>query len=56
MNWQTGATVHNTIFGDNICGNGIYAQMEFMPDGDLLMNSILGPTRVQLPGGVVQPL
>lgn len=56
MNWQTGATVHNTIFGDNICGNGIYAQMEFMPNGDLLMNSILGPTRVQLPGGVVQPL
>ena len=40
MDWNTGQTVHSTVFNDNICGNGIYAQMEFMPDGDLLMNSI----------------
>ncbi|HDC4444477.1 TPA: hypothetical protein O8U43_003690 [Enterobacter cloacae] len=56
MDWNTGQTVHSTVFNDNICGNGIYAQMEFMPDGDLLMNSILGPMRVQLPGGTVLPL
>ena len=56
MDWNSGVTVHTTTFGDNICGNGVYAQIEFMPDGDLLMNSILGPTRVQLPGGAVLPI
>ncbi len=41
--------------GPGLLGNGYYALLQFMPDGDLLFNSILGPTRVQLPSGVVNP-
>jgi hypothetical protein len=30
--------------------------MQFLPDGDLLFNSIIGPTRVQQPSGIINPL
>lgn len=55
LDWLTGQTVHRTILGPNIVGNGFYAILEFLPDGDLLFNSIIGHMRVQLPGGVVNP-
>ena len=46
MDWNTGKTVHRTIFGKDNFGNGAYATIEFFPDGDLLFNSIAGPFRV----------
>jgi len=55
LDWNTGQTRHRTLMGQGLLGNGFYALLQFMPDGDLLFNSILGPTRVQLPSGVVNP-
>ncbi|TJZ76317.1 hypothetical protein [Chitiniphilus eburneus] len=55
MDWNTGQTLHQTVFGNNILGNGFYALTQFLPDGDLLFNSVIGPVRVQEPGGVVYP-
>ncbi len=46
MDWNTGKTVHRTIFGKDNYGNGAYANIQFFPDGDLLFNSIAGPFRV----------
>ena len=46
MDWNTGKTVHRTIFGKDNFGNGAYATIEFFPDGDLLFNSIAGPFRI----------
>ncbi|MFG3597989.1 hypothetical protein [Bradyrhizobium sp. RDI18] len=48
MDWNTGETVHQTIFGQDNLGNGAYALMQFLPNGDMLFNSIGGPTRVKL--------
>lgn len=56
LNWNTGQTQHQTIFGTNITGNGFFALIQALPDGDLLFNSVIGPTRVQLPGGAVYPV
>ncbi len=56
LDWNTGTTVHQTILGTGPIGNGYYAIMEFLPDGDLLFNSVIGPTRIQLPSGVLLPL
>lgn len=46
MDWDTGRTVHWTIFGHNNFGNGAYALLQFLKNGDLLFNSIVGPIRV----------
>jgi hypothetical protein len=46
MDWNTGETVHRTIFGQSTYGNGAYAIIQTLPNGDLLFNSIGGPTRV----------
>jgi hypothetical protein len=46
MDWDTGETVHRTIFGHDQRGNGAYALIEALPNGDLLFNSIAGPMRV----------
>ena len=46
MDWDTGKTVHRTIFGKDNFGNGAYATIEFMSNGDLLFNSIAGRFRV----------
>ena len=46
MDWETGKTVHRSIFGKDNFGNGAYAIMQFLPNGDLLFNSIAGPIRV----------
>lgn len=49
MNWDTGATVHQTLFGRKNLGNGAYAILEYLENGDLLFNSIVGPLRVLYP-------
>ncbi|MFC7425612.1 hypothetical protein [Nocardia tengchongensis] len=48
MDWNTGETVHRTIFGQSNRGNGAYALIEFAPNGDLIFNSISGPFRAKL--------
>jgi len=48
MDWNTGETVFRTVFGQSNLGNGAYSIIQFMPNGDLLFNSIGGPTRVKL--------
>ncbi|WP_454763687.1 hypothetical protein [Cupriavidus campinensis] len=47
MDWNTGKTVHRSIFGQDNLGNGAYALIQAFPNGDLLFNSIGGPTRVK---------
>ncbi|MFP5212487.1 MAG: hypothetical protein ACLGPL_03830 [Acidobacteriota bacterium] len=46
LDWNTGDTVHHTIFGDKNFGNGAYAILQYLKNGDLLFNSIAGPLRV----------
>ena len=46
MDWDTGKTVHRTIFGKDNFGNGAYSIIQFFPNGDLLFNSIAGPFRI----------
>ena len=46
LDWDTGATVHQTIFGNANFGNGAYAILQYLEDGDLLFNSVAGPFRV----------
>lgn len=48
MDWNTGKTVHKTIFGPSNYGNGAYAIMQFAENGDMLYNSIVGPYRIPL--------
>jgi hypothetical protein len=48
LDWETGVTVSRTIFGHNNKGNGAYAILQFLEDGDLLFNSVIGPYRVRL--------
>ncbi|MET8874047.1 hypothetical protein [Nocardia sp. NPDC004604] len=47
LDWQSGKTVHRTIFGQSNLGNGAYALVQFFPNGDLLFNSVGGPFRVK---------
>ena len=44
----TGATSHRVIFGQTSRGNGAYAIIQYMENGDLLFNSVGGPFRVKL--------
>ena len=46
MDWTTGATVHRTIFGRKTFGNGAYAILQYLNNGDLVFNSFVGPYRV----------
>ena len=46
LDWDTGQTVHRTIFGQVNFGNGAYAILEYLENQDLLYNSIVGPFRV----------
>ncbi len=48
MDWRTGATRHRVVFGHNNRGNGAYAVIQYLSDGDLLFNSVTGPLRVNL--------
>ena len=47
LDWNTGQTVHRTIFGQDNLGNSAYAPVQFLPNGDMLFNSIGGPTRIR---------
>ena len=48
LDWETGATVHRTIFGQTSRGNGAYAIIQYFENGDLLFNSVGGTYRVKL--------
>ena len=48
LDWNTGQTVFETQMGLGNEGNGAYAILQFLPDGDLLFNSVWGPYRVPL--------
>jgi hypothetical protein len=46
LDWNTGDTAHHTIFGDANLGNGAYAILQFLEDGDMIFNSFCGPLRI----------
>lgn len=46
MDWNSGSTVHQMKFGDINFGNGAYAILQYLENGDLLFNSFSGPLRV----------
>lgn len=46
LDWNTGRTVHQTVFGQRNYGNGAYAILQYLENGDLLFNSIVGPFRL----------
>lgn len=48
LDWENGTTVSRTIFGHNNKGNGTYAILQFLEDGDMLFNSVIGPYRIRL--------
>jgi hypothetical protein len=48
MDWNTGETAFRAIFGQTNLGNGAYALIQFLENGDLLFNSIGGAIRVRL--------
>lgn len=48
LDWDTGKTVSRTIFGQDNKGNGTYAILQFLADGDMLFNSVIGPYRIPL--------
>ncbi len=48
LDWNTGATLHRVRFGKNNRGNGAYAVLQYLEDGDLLFNSVSGAFRVDL--------
>lgn len=48
LDWETGRTVSRVIFGHSNKGNGAYAMLQFLDNGDLLFNSVIGPFRVAL--------
>lgn len=49
LDWDTGETVHQTIFGEINYGNGAYAILQYLEDSDLLFNSFMGPIRISYP-------
>jgi hypothetical protein len=49
LDWDSGETVHQTIFGDVNFGNGAYAILQFAQNQDLIFNSIAGPIRIDYP-------
>jgi hypothetical protein len=48
LDWDTGKTVSRTIFGPDNKGNGAYAILQFLADGDMIFNSVIGPYRIRL--------
>jgi hypothetical protein len=48
LDWETGKTVSRTVFGHDNRGNGTYAILQFLEDGDMLFNSVIGPYRVRV--------
>ena len=48
LDWGTGRTRHQVRFGKDNRGNGAYAIIQYLPNGDLLFNSVAGPMRIAL--------
>jgi hypothetical protein len=48
VDWDTGRTVHRTVFGKITAGNGAYALVQVLQDGDMIFTSVTGPVRVPL--------
>jgi hypothetical protein len=48
LDWENGETTHRTIFGHATAGNGAYALVQLLPNGDMIFTSISGPVRVPL--------
>lgn len=48
LDWNTGATLHRVVLGKSSRGNGAYAIIQYMENGDLLFNSVCGAFRVKL--------
>lgn len=48
VDWETGHTVHRTVFGKVTAGNGAYALVQMLEGGDMIFTSIAGPVRVPL--------
>jgi len=46
LDWNSGKTVHQTLFGTKNFGNGAYAILQYLENDDLLFNSFAGPIRV----------
>ncbi|OPY67317.1 MAG: hypothetical protein A4E57_02379 [Syntrophorhabdaceae bacterium PtaU1.Bin034] len=46
LDWYSGVTVHQTKFGNINFGNGAYAILQYLENGDLLFNSFAGVLRV----------
>ncbi|WP_319578904.1 hypothetical protein [uncultured Methanospirillum sp.] len=46
LDWDTGKTVHQTIFGKSNFGNGAYALLMYLENQDLIFNSFMGPIRI----------
>ena len=46
LDWSTGNTIHQTIFGNKNSGNGAYAILQYLDNNDLLFNSFSGPIRI----------
>lgn len=51
LDWNTGETVHQTIFGDINYGNGAYAILQYLKGDELLFNTFSGPIRVHYDTG-----
>ena len=48
VDWDTGRTVHRTVFGKITAGNGAYTLVQVLADGDMIFTSVTGPVRVPL--------
>ncbi|MFN8923199.1 MAG: hypothetical protein ACK5XP_09780, partial [Sphingobacteriia bacterium] len=48
LDWDTGKTRTRIEFGQTNRGNGAYAILQLLEDGDLLFNSVIGPYRIPL--------
>lgn len=56
LDWESGETVYQIFFGHQNYGNGAYAILQFLENGDLLFDSIVGPMRVTAaPGDAIVP-
>jgi len=54
LNWDTGETVHQTIFGDVNFGNGEYGILQYLDNDDLLFDSFSGPVRVHYDNAMIR--
>ena len=48
LDWNTGMNRTRVEFGQSNRGNGAYAILQLLENGDILFNSVIGPYRIQL--------